>query len=686
MLLRPAIGSLGWRLQVKGRTTILEPRLATGRVGNTETMSIDGTAHYCRWVALAILVPLCGLLTENGNVRAATLYEQRQQYRAAVDHLHAGHISAARNIQDQLAGYPLEPYLTYHRLRLRLSRLAPEEVHQFRRDHPDIPGAHRIYRQWLVRLATNRQWRTFLAHYEPVAEDESLATELRCHRMRALYNTGRKEEALDGIAPLWTVGKSQPKACDLMFGVWQSARLDPERAWQRLRLAIDGNQLLLARYLQRFFEGNYKPWAQSYYNVHVNPASIAKTSRFSTDTAISREVIAHGLRRLAARDATAAHEAWARYRDSHRFSADEQRLLNAEIEIGLAREGLLAKAPPTDGVPAGADRFADAYLEQRNWPLLLAWIEKLPDEQRFEEKWQYWLARALAITHQSSERARLAYQALAGKRSYYGFLAANRIGQEPQLNAAQRVDDAAAIEKVRQLPGIARAAELFAVGDDVNARREWMAMLPRLTPREQGITANLARDMGQLALAIRTANETGQRDHLEARFPVDHAVIFRQASRATGIPVSTLAAFARQESFFERRARSTANARGVMQMLHSTARFAARRAGMRSPTVEDLYDPTINIPLGGHHLAWLLKRYDQTLPLVAAAYNAGEGRVDRWMKDAAGQPMDAWIESIPFRETRNYVKNVLSFNLVYSRLLGKPLPMLRAHETVVPPR
>ena len=649
-------------------------------------MSVNGTARYCRWPAIAVLLPLCGLLMDTGSVCAATLYEQRQQYRAAVDHLHAGQSTAARKIQEQLTGYPLAPYITYHRLRLRLSRLSPEEVKQFRHDHPDIPGAHRIYRQWLARLAANRQWRTFLAHYEPVAEDEPLATELRCQRMRALYNTGEKEEALEGIARLWTVGKSQPKVCDPMFQVWQSARLDQDRAWQRLQLAIAANQRLLARYLQRFFSGNYKPWAQSYYNVHVNPAAIARTSRFRTDTAVSREVIAHGLRRLATHDAGAARDAWAKYRGSHSFSADEQRLLGAHIEVELARDGLLEKAPPADAVPVGAAGFADAYLKQRNWPLLLAWIEKLPDEQRFEEKWQYWLARALAITHESSERARLAYQALAGKRNYYGFLAASQIGQEPQLNAAHRLDDAAAIEQVRQLPGIARATELFAVGDDVNARREWLAMLPRLTPREQGIAANLARDMGQLVLAIRTANDTDQRDHLEARFPIDHAVIFRQASHATGIPVSVLAAFARQESFFERRARSTANARGVMQMLHSTARYAARRAGLPSPSVEDLYDPTINIPLGSHHIASLLKRYDQVLPLVAAAYNAGEGRADRWMKGAAGQPMDAWIESIPFKETRNYVKNVLSFNLVYSRLLGKPLPVLRAHETVVPTR
>ena len=642
-------------------------------------------AQFRRWAALTLLLPLCPLAADAGSAPEPSLYEQRRQYRLAVDHVRAGRITAARRIQDQLAGYPLQPYITYHHLRLRLARLTPEEVNRFRHQHPDIPGAHRIYRQWLARLAANRRWRTLLAHYEPGGADEPLATELRCHHLRALYNTGEQERALDGVAAVWTVGKSQPKACDVMFQVWQQARLDQDTAWRRLRLAIGENQRLLARYLQRFFSGSHKPWAQSYYNVHVNPAAVARTSRFRTDSTLSREVIAHGLRRLAPRDAVAARDAWASYQASHSFSEQQRGELNAYIDVELARAGLLEKNPSTEMAQASAAGFAGAYLEQRNWPLLSAWIEQMPEAERFEEKWQYWLARALAITHESSDRARLAYQALATKRSYYGFLAASQIDREPQLNAAQRPSDAAEIDAVRQLPGIARAAELFAVGDTANARREWKAMLPRLTPAEQGIATYLAQDLGQLELAIRTANDTGQRDHLEVRFPIEHAPAFRQTSHATGVPLSVLVSFARQESLFNPKARSSANARGVMQMLHSTARFAARQAGRPAPSLADLYDPAVNIPLGGHHIAWLLRRYDQVLPVVAAAYNAGEGRADRWTKDARGWPMDVWIESIPFRETRNYVKSVLAFNQVYSRLLGQPMPMLRPHETVVSP-
>ncbi len=635
-----------------------------------------------RWLLMILGLGAAGIAAADG----LTLYEQRELYRQAVDHVRAGQITAARKIQEQLADYPLAPYITYHRLRLRLGNLTAEQVNRFRGEHPDIPGAHRIYHQWLARLAASRQWRTFLKHYEPVASDESIATELRCHHLRALYNTGQKKRALDGVAKVWTVGKSQPKACDPMFQVWQSARLDEDTAWHRLRLAIEANQRPLARYLQRFLNGNHRHWGQLYYSVHVTPSSITRTSRFRTDSALSREVIGHGLRRLAARDAAAARDAWKSYRKSHQFTDAERHAISASIDVELAGEGLLERAPHADIPPQYATGFANAYIRTRNWPLVSAWIERIPEAERFENKWQYWLARALDRSHESSERARLVFQALAAKRHYYGFLAAAQIDQEWQLNGKSRNTDADEVEKVRQIPGIARAMELFAVGEDTNANREWMAMLPRLTPDEQGIIVYLAHDMGKTMLAVRTASESGQLDYLEVRFPIKHADSFRWATHITGVPLSVLVSFARQESIFEPRAHSTAGARGVMQMLPSTARYAARRAGMRPPSANDLYEPTINIPLGSQHIAWLLRRYDRVLPFVAAAYNAGETRADRWIGELPGAPMDVWIEMIPFKETRNYVKSVLSFNQVYSRMLGQPVPMLREHETQVPPQ
>ncbi len=120
-----------------------------------------------------------------------------------------------------------------------------------------------------------------------------------------------------------------------------------------------------------------------------------------------------------------------------------------------------------------------------------------------------------------------------------------------------------------------------------------------------------------------------------------------------------------------------------MQLMPPTASLVAGRLGVAAPATADLYDPGLNIELGGHHLARLLDRYDHNRPLAAAAYTAGEGRVDRWLRSRNDQPMDVWIENIPFSETRNYVKNVLAFTQVYGQLLNSPVPMLDVPATVI---
>ena len=601
----------------------------------------------------------------------ATLHEQRQAYKRAVDHLYAGHVSAALKIQRQLNDYVLTPYITYHRNRLRLAQLSADEVQGFRSAYPDLPGAQRIYWQWLKRQGERGHWRTFLKHYEHTDD-----AALQCLRLRALYAIEERQAALDGTVALWTVGESQPKACDPIFQVWQRERLTDEVAWRRLRLAIEANERTLARYLLRFFSTSRRTWAQALYDVHVSPNHVKSAGRYRTDNALSRQVIGHGLRRLAARDAAAAAAAWAKYRESHRFTPSERQRIAAPVEQAMAEAGLLRKSPDADSPPEAAEGFAKAYLRQQAWSSVQAWIERIPQDRRFTDNWQYWLARALDDTHGGSERARLAYQSLAQGRSYYRFLAARRVDAPLSFQDVGAPPTAADKQKVLVVPAVGRAIELFAVGDEVNARRELAAVIPRLTMDERRAAVHWVQDIGYPVLAIHTANKAELRNDLALRFPVLHLPLFKRASHVTAVPLPVLLAFARQESAFEANARSPANARGVLQMLPSTARLAAKRAGLPIPSTVDLFDPAINIPLGSSHIAWLMRRYDGALPLVAAAYNAGEHRADRWVKDLTGAPMDVWIESIPYRETRNYVKNVLAFASVYAYRLGKPPPYL----------
>lgn len=607
-------------------------------------------------------------------------YQQRADYRTALDHLTAGRTGAFQRTKARLQGYVLSPYLDYYELQSRLSVASAGDVHRFRAERAELPVAEIVFWRWLKRLGQRRDWQRFLKYYEPAA-----SAEMRCYHLRALYGSGRKEEAFAGVGELWVVGKSQPKACDPLFDVWiANDHLTDQMAWARLRLALENNQRQLARYLLRFFQGNQKPWAQSLYNLHSNPSAIVRTGRYATDTTYSRHAIRHGLLRLAKREPADAAEAWRRYRKSHDFDDAQRTELDDAIMMALADSGEFPSDRRETAEPAVAEAMAKAALTHQRWGEVRHWIDQLPTDTRAQHRWQYWLARALAASTLDSERARLAYRALAEQRDYYGFLAAERLGLEPRLNRNGTPVTAQALAAAINDVAVARILELYAVGDLINARRELNALIPKLVPAQQGAVAQLMMDVGWISQGIAVANLAKLRDHLSLRFPQPYASVYQQVSHGTTVPYSYLIAVTRQESAFDPRARSSANARGLMQLLPSTASAVARRTGLPSPATVDLYIPHTNITLGGHHLAELLLRYDNSRPLAAAAYNAGRHRVDRWTKDAQGLPMDIWIETIPFRETRNYVKNVLAFAQVYGQLLNLPTPMLHAHEATVP--
>lgn len=623
-----------------------------------------------RLTALLLLAPALVLAAP------LSLYQQRQAYRQALDHLTAGQTQAFLEARRALDDYALAPYLDYYRVKTRLATISDEEMHAFLERYAELPVTPTLRHRWLTHLGAHGQWQRVLANYQPSADPE-----LRCYHLRALLAAGRRDEAFAQVGDLWTVPVSQPKACDPLFDAWIAAgNPDEERAWQRLQLALESDQRRLGRYLLRFFDGELQPWAQALYQVHLEPERLVRAGVYATDSKEAHIVIAHGLKRLAARDPEAAALAWQRYQDSHTFSAELSQSLTETILLAQARAGHFP-AHGLIGLSSGfAEGMATAALRAERWQDVLFYIDQLPEERQRQHVWRYWQARALERTGLGRDRAQRIYEALGNERHYYGFLAAARLGREINLNPATYSLDHERMEALQRLPAINRALELYAVGDLTNARREWIALLPRLAPEEQLHAALLAQETGWITQGIVTANLADLHDHLELRFPLAYVDLFQEASRATKVPQPFLLAIARQESAFDPNARSSANARGLMQLMHPTASQVAARLGVGAPSITDLYDPATSVKLGGHHLAVLLERYDRRRALAAAAYNAGEGRVDRWVRGQAGVATDLWIERIPFRETRDYVKNVLAFTQVYGRLLGQEQAILEKHE------
>ncbi|MEM1229868.1 MAG: transglycosylase SLT domain-containing protein [Pseudomonadota bacterium] len=611
-------------------------------------------------------------------------YEQRSTYIQARDAIRNARFDDYRKHRKALTGYPIAPYLDYHHLRATLGSTRTRNVTRFLKDHSSLPVTPLLKRAWLRSLGRNRQWSTFLKHY-----DGESGADLACYHQRARYGTGKKKEALAAVAPIWTVAESLPKACDPLFKVWIArGGLSDDRVWERLALALRANERSLARYLVKLMSDAGKPLAQTYYGAHTAPESSHNAALLQQDSERGRAIVLHAAERLLRRDdAKAAEQLW-QARAHWQFSDDQRQAFTDALTVARAADGTYPETVPEPLEPSVALRLAETAVRQQAWREARRWIAALPDAQREEARWRYWRTRARDATEGMSERVRSGYEDLALERHYYGFLAAARVDAPAMLNEENFEPDPIMLGQLRSRADLSRALELYAVGEQIAATREWAALIPRLEPQERANAAYLAREIGWLRQSIHAANAAGIHNDLIARFPVAHMVEYRRMSHTTGVPLTLLLAITRQESAFDPRARSHANARGLMQLLPTTAEWVARRARLTRPTSTALYRPSTNIEIASHYLAMLLQRFDGSRPLAAAAYNAGERRVDRWIAERAGEPMDVWIENIPFRETRNYVQNVMAFSQVYAQKLGggQPVPTLTASEQQVPER
>jgi len=219
------------------------------------------------------------------------------------------------------------------------------------------------------------------------------------------------------------------------------------------------------------------------------------------------------------------------------------------------------------------------------------------------------------------------------------------------------------------LPGALRARELMRLGRGRDARREWRHLTLNMEPADLKAAAGLARQWEWHDQAIFTLARSGFWDDLELRFPVEHLELVEQYAERNGLGVPWVLAVMRQESAFAEDARSHAGATGLMQLMPATARGVARRLGRKRPSRSSLMQAEHNIPLGTAYLSEVYEQLDRHPVLATAAYNAGPHRVLRWLPRHT-QEADIWVETIPFDETRNYVKRVMAYAVIYEKRLG----------------
>jgi len=578
--------------------------------------------------------------------------------------------------------YPLHPYLQAARLRQALRAIpggndslpADEAARAFLDTHGEDPVGRIVRAAWLESLAQRRRWREFLDAYAGVgATDQTL----RCQALTAHIALGPADDTVEQARLEWLTPASAPDECDAVFD-WlrREGRLDSDLVEQRARLALAAGESRLARWLARSLpEAAARP-VRDWATLLEQPQAAIDAIIRRPDVAVEPEALLAGWTKLARRDPLAARERFRPLVSALGLDSAAASPFARELALGLSwnrRPALsyFAKVRPGDFDELTHAWHVRAAVWQGDWKAVAQAIEAMPEPLRGEAAWRYWLARALERRGER-ERARELYAAVVPSDNWYAVLSAARLGQPFAPHPVALEFDAARVAALGADPAFVRARELLAAGLPHLAPAEWRHGYEPLDPPGQRAAVKLAHQWGWHFQAIASAAQQRFYEDYVLFYPRPFADEVAGAARASRLPATLVYAVMRQESLFQPYAVSPAGAVGLMQLLPSTARLTAAAMGRPRPSPASLQDPAVNLPLGAGHLAELADRFDGQLLLALAAYNAGPRAVARWLPDER-LDADAWVENIPFNETRGYVQRVMWHSVVFEWLVdGEP--------------
>ena len=618
------------------------------------------------FAGLVLLVPL----------QAADLARQRSLYQAAEQALAAGDRSVLVAQDKALQTYPLYPYLLYTDLTQRLADSPADDVRAFLSEFAATPLAPRLRERWLKQLAARQQWQDFLRDFGATQD-----VELDCLRRQALLQTGQQQQALNGIESIWLSAYSRPDACDPVFAVWrQQGGYTQARIWHRFELSMQAGQTGLARYLRGLLRGRQQQLADLWLAVHARPELVLDRAQFARLDEITARIVLHGLTRWSSRDSVEAAAAFDRLQQLLQFPPSaELDALQQRLALFVASRGdpsavrRLAELPPRLVNEAVDEWRVRTALQRGDWAGVLHWTEAMQLATREQLAWRYWRARALEQRGQTAA-ANTLYQALAQQRDYYGFLAADRAGLDYTIRNVPTAADKTRIAQLQDSATARRARELLYWQRNPDARLEWRLLLADADRETLRAAAQLAHNWGWHDRAIATLALANDWDDLALRFPLPHRALVERYAREHSLNPAWVYAIMRKESIFQQDIRSSAGAIGLMQIMPATGQKIASelKAAWRGPYT--LLAGDTNIRFGTYYLRAGMERFENNPILASAAYNAGPHRVQNWLPTDS-TPADIWVELIPFSETRDYVKRVLEYTVVYAHRLGQTLSL-----------
>jgi soluble lytic murein transglycosylase len=577
----------------------------------------------------------------------------------------------------------LRPYLEYWKVARQLTD--DGKVADFLVAYPDTWLAERLRNEWLKDLGRREMWPAYLAEFPRLVKPEAMHLCLARRAELALGDTRSLAQAIG----MWFTGKDMPSSCTALFATLISQGLIREEdVWKRLRLAFEAGNPGVAKSLLSAIPEDRRPAAAWVDRAHQDPAKFMAAETFSWNSRAQREVGFFALSRLARTDSVAA----ARILEPALTLLNEadQQYVWGLLALEAARRHEPQALPwfqKTGGVGLSDNQrewWARAALRAGDWRVVLWVVGGMRDEIRSQPAWQYWQARAMKVLGNSLAANRI-FAALSREPHYYGQLSSEELGTVMGSQAINIKVSGDEIAAVAGDAGVARAMALYELELRTEAANEWIWAVRNFNDRQLLAAAELARSRQWHDRAINTAERTRDLHDFDLRFISPYRELASREARENNLDEAWVYGLMRQESRFVNVAKSSVGAAGLMQIMPATGRWIAQRLGIKGFNTKSLSEPETNIKFGTYYLRHVLESIDNQPVLATAAYNAGPRRAQRWRDN---KPMEGavYIESIPFSETRDYVKKVMSNAMYYALRFGQPSLLLVDRLGTIPGR
>lgn len=597
-----------------------------------------------------------------------------------------GDAAQLAKFQRKLKNSPLEIYGHYYALRLNLKSASPKAVAEFLAQPEDTPVVDRLRGEWLKELAKNQNWDAFEAEYPRLINED---TELICFHLQSRQHR-QDNTVTEPVRTLWLTGKTLPENCEPVFtAAIADGALRPQDIWQRLRLALEAGNLTLAKSLAPQLQGEQTISLEALAAAGQDAEGwLDQTETPRTEG--ERAVTLFALARLSKQSPDLALARWNALASA--FPLAEQRYFYSWLGYEAARKQDVralgwylqaGKHPLNEQQSAWRVRAA---LRLQNWNEVLNGIQSMGAEQQDEPAWRYWKARALLGVNKPLD-ARKLFAPLSGEFHFYGQLAREELGSMPTLE--NRADPFKPGEKdikaIMALPGVQRTLALYRMDLRTDALKEWSWVLRNLNDHELLAAAEIARRNEMYDRAIGAASLTVTEHDFSLRYLAPYREVLQSHIQENGLEEAWVYGLMRQESRFVSSAKSKVGAAGLMQIMPATARWVARKLGLKSYRNNLIHQLDTNLKLGTYYMKTVLSWFDDSPVLASAAYNAGPGRARHWRGE---WPLEGAIyaETIPFEETRDYVKKVMSNTAYYAEQFQAPPRTLKQRLGVVAPK